>query len=122
MARTELLSVDGNGIACLARSGPDGKMTKLNPPEPIIAAPLKVGASWELEGEVMGIKMHQRFSVIAEENVTVPAGEFRAFDLQCEDSSLMSIKVDRWFSPGTGVVKETTVVRGPGMLQRAISS
>jgi hypothetical protein len=118
VSKTELMSIDENGIACLARSGKDGKVAKLNPPEPIIAAPLKVGAAWELEGEVFGIKMHQRFTVVAEENVTVPAGNFRAFHLQCEDSSLMSIKLDRWFVPGTGFVKETTLLRGPGMLQR----
>ena len=80
---------------------------------------LKVGASWERESEVLGIKMHQLFNVVGQEDVTVPAGEFHTFHLQCEDSSLMSIKVDRWFAPGTGVVKEATVVRGPGMLQRA---
>jgi hypothetical protein len=120
VSKTELVSVDGNGIACLARSGKDGKLTKLNPPEPIIAAPLKVGAAWELENEVSGIKMHQRFTVVAKEGVTVPAGNFQAFHLQCEDSSLLSIKLDRWFVPGTGLVKETTVVRGPGMLQRVV--
>lgn len=119
VSKTELVSVDQNGIACLARSGKDGKITKLNPPEPIIAAPLRVGAAWDLEGEVFGIKMHQRFTVVAEENVTVPAGNFRAFHLQCEDSALMSIKLDRWFVPGTGFVKETTLLRGPGMVQRA---
>ena len=118
VSKTELWSVDTNGIACLARSGKDGKITKLNPPEPVIAAPLKVGATWELQGEVLGISMHQRFTVIGEENITVPAGDFRAFHLQCEDSSLMSIKLDRWFAPGTGLVKEATVVRGPGMVQR----
>ncbi len=118
VSKTELVSVDENGIACLARSGKDGKITKLNPPQPIIAGPLKVGAKWELEGEAAGMKMQQRFTVLAEESVTVPAGNFRAFHLQCEDSSFMSIKLDRWFVPGTGFVKETTVVRGPGMLQR----
>ena len=118
VSKTELVSVDENGIACLARSGKDGKITKLNPPEPIIAAPLRVGTAWELESEAAGIKTHQHCTVVAEENVTVPAGKFRAFHLQCEDSSLMSIKLDRWFVPGTGFVKETTVVRGPGMVQR----
>lgn len=118
VSKTELVSVDDKGIVCLARSGKDGKITKLNPPEPIIAAPLKVGAAWELEGEAAGVKMHQHFTVVAEEAVTVPAGEYQAFHLRCEDSSLMSIKLDRWFVPGTGFVKETTVVRGPGMMQR----
>jgi hypothetical protein len=120
ISKTELVSVDQNGIVCLARGGKDGKITKLNPPEPIIAAPLEVGAAWDLEGEVLGIKMHQHFIVVAEENVTVPARKYRAFHLQCEDSSLMSIKLDRWFVPGTGFVKETTVLRGPGMVQRVV--
>jgi hypothetical protein len=118
VSKTELVSSDENGVACLARSGKDGKITKLDPPEPIIAAPLEVGAAWTLEGEVAGIKMHQHFTVVAKEGVTVPAGRFQAFHLQCEDSSLMSIKVDRWFVPGTGFVKETTAVRGPGLMQR----
>jgi hypothetical protein len=113
VSKTELVSVDENGVACLARSGKDGKIAKLNPPETIIAAPLKVGGAWE----AAGMKMHQRFTVLAEENVTVPAGRFRAFHLQCKDSSLMSITLDRWFVPGTGFVKETTVVRGPGVMQ-----
>ena len=118
VSKTELVSVDENGIACLARSGKDGRIAKLNPPEPIIAAPVKVGAAWELESEVLGIKAHQRVTIVAEESVTVPAGKFRAFHLKSEDSSLMSIKLDRWFVPGTGFVKETTVLRGPGMMQR----
>ena len=119
VSKTELVSADENGVACLARSGKDGKIAKLNPPEPIIAAPLEVGAAWELESEVAGIKMRQHFTVAAKESVIVPAGKFQAFHLQCEDASLMSIKLDRWFVPGTGFVKETTVVRGPGMVQRA---
>jgi hypothetical protein len=117
VSKTELVSADEKGVVCLARSGKDGKVVKLDPPEPIVATPLKVGGAWETEGEAAGIKMHQRFTVLAEENVTVPAGRFRAFHLQCKDSSLMSITLDRWFVPGTGFVKETTVVRGPGVMQ-----
>jgi hypothetical protein len=118
VSKTELLSVDANGIVCLARGGTDGKVTKLDPPQPIIAAPLKVGTAWELEGEAAGIKTHQHCTVMAEENVTVAAGKFRTFHLQCKDSSLVSITLDRWFVPGTGFVRETTEVRGPGLLQR----
>jgi hypothetical protein len=118
VSKTELVSVNEQGIVCLARSGKDGKMSKLNPPEIIVPAPLKVGAAWDSEGEVLGNKIHQHFTVVAEENVTVPVDGFRAFHLQCEDSSIMSIKVDRWFVPGTGLVKESAVVRGPGVLQR----
>jgi hypothetical protein len=118
VSKTELVSVDEHGIVCLARSGKDGKMAKLDAPETIIAAPLKVGATWDLNSEAGGIKTHQHCTVMSEENVTVASGKFRAFHLQCEDSSLMSVKLDRWFAPGTGFVKETTMVRGPGLLQR----
>jgi hypothetical protein len=117
-AKTELLTVSDRGVICLARSGKDGKMAKLDPPETMVAAPLKSGVAWDLNGEVLGNKIHEHFTVVGEENVTVPAGRFRAFHFQCEDNSLMSIKLDRWFVPGTGLVKETTVVRGPGVLQR----
>ena len=120
VSKTELVSVDANGIACLARSGKDGKIAKLNPPEPIIAAPLETGATWELEGEAAKNRMHQHFTVVGEESVTVPAGTFQAFHLKCEDSSLVSIKLDRWFVPGTGLVREATVVRAPGMLQNVV--
>jgi hypothetical protein len=118
VAKTELVTVTDHGVVCLARSGKDGKIAKLDPPETMIAAPLKSGASWDLDGEVLGNKIHQHFTVVGEENVTVPAERFRAVHFQCEDSSLMSIKLDRWFVPGTGLVRETTVVRGPGVLQR----
>jgi hypothetical protein len=118
VSKTELISVNEHGIVCFARSGKDGKLAKLDPPETLVSAPLKVGVTWDLEGDVVGMRTHQHFSVVAEENVSVAAGRFRAFHLQCEDSSLMSIKLDRWFVPGTGLVKESAVVRGPGVLQR----
>jgi hypothetical protein len=118
ISKTELVTVTDHGVMCLARSGKDGKIAKLDPPETMIAASLKPGASWDVDGEVLGNKIHQHFTVVGEENITVPAERFRAFHFQCEDNSLMSIKLDRWFVPGTGLVKETTVVRGPGVLQR----
>jgi hypothetical protein len=120
VSKFELVHADEDGVTRLARGGKDGQLTKLNPPEPIVVAPLRVGAEWESEGEVEGIKMHQHFTVVAEEGVAVPAGKFRAFHLHCENASLISIKLDRWFVPGTGFVKETTVVRGPGLMQRVI--
>jgi len=118
LSETELVTQDEKGIVCLARIGNDGKVVKLNPPERIIAMPLRVGAAWENVGEVEGIKLQKPCTVMAEENVTVPAGSFRAFHLHAEDLSLISVRFDRWFVPGTGFVKETTSVKGPGMLHR----
>jgi hypothetical protein len=118
--KTELMMADDRGLVCIARTGKDGKLAKLNPPETIVPADLKVGATWQLEGEVGGFTLLQHFKVEAEENVIVPAGKFRAFRFHCAESDLMSFSIDRWFVPGTGFVKELTVMRGPnrGLLQR----
>ena len=96
-------------------------MARLDPPQTIVPATIKAGDSWDTDGEVAGMEMRQHFVVMKEESVTVAAGTFRAFRIHCEDSSVMSAKLDRWFFPGVGFVKETTVVRGPtgGLLQRA---
>jgi hypothetical protein len=120
LTRTELMTRDDHGLVCHARGGKDGRIAKLDPPQRIVPATLKVGDSWESDGEVAGMEMRQRFVVANEETVRTAAGSFRAFRIHCEDSSVMSATLDRWFFPGVGFVKETTVVRGPtgGLLQR----
>jgi len=122
VTRTELMTLDDHGWVCHFRAGKDGRMAKLDPPQTIIPATIKAGDSWDTDGDVAGMEIHQHFVVGKEESVTVAAGTFRAFRIHCEDSSVMSAKLDRWFFPGVGFVKETTVVRGPtgGLLQRAI--
>jgi predicted Rdx family selenoprotein len=121
VTRTELMTLDGRGWVCHFRAGKDGRMAKLDPPQTIIPGTIKVGDSWDSDGELAGMEMRQHFVVASEESVTVAAGTFRAFRIHCEDSSIMSAKLDRWFFPGVGFVKETTVVRGPtgGLLQRS---
>ena len=117
---TELVSVSDGAVLREARSGKDGKLAKLDPPPIILPATLKVGDTWDSEEEVLRNPMQQHFAVVAEEVIVVPAGRFRAFHLHCEDSSIFKIKLDRWFVPGTGFVKEIAAVRGPtgGLLQR----
>jgi hypothetical protein len=121
VTRTGLMTLDEHGWVCHFRAGKDGRMAKLDPPQTIIPATIKVGDSWDSDGELAGMEMRQHFVVANEESVTVAAGTFRAFRIHCEDSSIMSAKLDRWFFPGVGFVKETTVVRGPtgGLLQRS---
>ena len=121
LTKTELMTLDEHGLVCHVRGGKDGRMAKLDPPQTLVPATLKVGDSWESDGEVAGMEVRQRFKVVGEDSVRVPGGNFRAFRIHCEDASVMSIVLDRWFFPGVGFVKETTVVRGPtgGLLQRA---
>lgn len=122
LAKTELMTVDDHGMVCHARGGKDGRIAKLDPPQTVVPGALKVGDSWDSDGEVAGMEIHQHFTVTGEELVRVPAGSFRALHIHCGDSSVMSVALDRWFVAGVGFVKETTVVRGPtgGLLQRNI--
>src|ERR1700716_1110766 len=121
LTRTELMTLDEHGLVCHVRGGKDGRMTKLDPPQTLVPATMKVGDAWESDGEVAGMEVRQRFKVVGEDPVRVPGGSFRAFHIHCEDASVMSVVLDRWFVPGVGFVRETTVVRGPtgGILQRA---
>jgi hypothetical protein len=121
LTRTELMTLDEHGLVCHVRGGKDGRMAKLDPPQTLVPATIKVGDAWESDGEVAGMEVRQRFKVAGQDPVRVPAGNYRAFRIHCEDASVMSVVLDRWFVPGVGFVKETTVVRGPtgGLLQRA---
>jgi hypothetical protein len=120
LTKIELMTLDECGLVCHVRGGKDGRMANLDPPQTLVPGAIKVGDSWESDGEVAGMEMRQRFTVAGEELIRVPAGSFRAFHIHCEDASVMSVALDRWFFPGMGFVKEITVVRGPtgGLLQR----
>jgi hypothetical protein len=120
LTKVELMTFDDRGLVCHVRGGKDGRLAKLDPPQTIVPAHLKVGDSWDSEGEVAGMEIQQHFVVASEELTRVAAGSFHAFRIHCEDSSVMSAKLDRWFFPGVGFVKEMTVVRGPNgsLLQR----
>jgi hypothetical protein len=122
ITNTDLVTVDQSGIRCWARIGLDGEMVKLDPPQTIIATPLKTGVSWDFDGDVAGTKSHQHYQVAAEEDVVVPAGEFHAFRVHGEQTSPTSMVMDRWFANGTGIVKDVTTMRSEtGDLLRRIS-
>lgn len=113
LVRSELLSIEPAGVLLFERTIANGKTVPFNPPQTVLPAPLRIGAKWELDDLLGESEVHEQLSVAAEENVTVPAGSFRAFRLHCEEPWPMSIALDRWFVPGTGIVKEITTTRGP---------
>jgi hypothetical protein len=122
VTNTDLVTVDERGIICRARIGLDGEMVELDPPQTIIAAPLKTGANWDFDGDVAGTKVHQHYEVTAEEDVDVPAGTFHAFRIHGDQTSPGSMAIDRWFVNGTGIVKDVTTLRSEsGDLLRRIS-
>jgi hypothetical protein len=120
VTNTDLVSVDDHGITCWARINLDGELIKFNPPQTMVVAPLKQGATWNFDGQVGDLKVRQHYNVTGEEDIEVPAGEFHAFHIRAEQSSPSRTTIDRWFVPGTGIVKDVTTMRAADgdLLQR----
>jgi hypothetical protein len=120
ITNTDLVTVDEHGITCWARINLDGEQIKFNPPQTMVAAPLKQGATWNFDGQAGELKVHQQYNVTGEEDIEVPAGEFHAFHIRGEQSSPSRMTIDRWFVPGTGIVKDVTTMRAADgdLLQR----
>ena len=110
ITNTDLLTVDERGVLCWARINLDGELVKFDPPQPMIAMPLKRGARWNFDGQAGDLKVNQQYEVIGEEDVQVPAGKFRAFRIRSEQTSPSLMTIDRWFAPGTGIVKDVTIM------------
>ena len=110
ITNTDLLIVNDQGIICWARINLDGELVKFNPPQTMIAAPLKKGAGWDFNGQAGELKAHQHYDVLGEEDVRVPAGEFHAFHIRGEQPSPSSMTIDRWFATGIGIVKDVTTM------------
>ncbi|MEP6809593.1 MAG: hypothetical protein ABI992_05070 [Chthoniobacterales bacterium] len=113
LIQAQFISVGEHKVLLYARRSTAGEVVNFDPPRVLLPIPLKVGTQWELEDDVAGTAMLQKLKVIAEETITVPAGEFHALHLHCEQPWPLSIVIDRWFAPGTGFVKDVTSTRGP---------
>ena len=111
VTNTDLLSIDEHGIVCPARINLDGELIKLNPPQTIVATPMKRGVNWNFDGQIGDIKVHQHYEVAEENDIEVPAGEFHAFHIHGEQTSPSRMTIDRWFAIGTGTVKDVTTMR-----------
>jgi hypothetical protein len=122
VTNTDLMKVDERGISCAARIDQDGAMTKLDPVQIMVAAPLKEGASWDFDSKLGDSTVHQHYNVIGGEDVDLPAGKFHAFHIHGEQNEPISMIIDRWFVNGIGIVRDVTETRSPdGNLLRRIS-
>jgi hypothetical protein len=111
ITNTDLVTIDEHGITCWARINLDGELIKFNPAQTMVAAPLMQGTTWNFDGQAGDLKVHQQYTVTGEEDVEVPAGEFHTFRIRGEQSSPSRMTMDRWFAPGTGIVKDVTTMR-----------
>src|SRR5256885_4123974 len=112
VTNTAFFRVAKRGIFCGARIIWDGGLSKLDPPQTMIAAPLRPGVNWHFNGQVGEMKVRQHYDVTGEEDVEVSAGEFHAFRIHGEQTSPSPMTIDRWFVTGTGIVKDITTIRG----------
>jgi hypothetical protein len=82
----DLISVDEHGIVCPARSDGKGGIITLNPPQQMLAAPLKIGTNWNFDGTTETRKCNsvtrsaaKKMSMFRQGNFT--PGEFTATKL-----------------------------------------
>jgi hypothetical protein len=120
ITNTDLVAINEQGISCWARINLDGELVKFNPPQTMIAAPLKKGAGWDFNGNAGEMKVHQHYDVTGEEDIEVPAGTFHAFHIHGEQTSPSRMTIDRWFASGIGIIKDVTAMRAANgdLLQR----
>jgi hypothetical protein len=120
ITNTDLLAINEQGIICWARINLDGELVKFNPPQTMIANPLKKGGGWDFNGQAGELKVHQHYDVIGEEDIEVPAGEFHAFHIHGEQTSPSGMTIDRWFATGIGIIKDVTTMHAAkgDLLQR----
>jgi hypothetical protein len=122
ITNTDLMTVDEYGMQCWARIDERGQLTKLNPPQPIVALPLAVGTNWDFDSTVNGSKVHQHYEIVGQSDVDVAAGDYHAFHIRGEQTTPGKMTIDRWFVPGVGIVKDVTETKSDsGELLRRIS-
>ena len=111
VTNTELITIDDGGIHCAYRILPDGERIRLEPPQTIVAAPLKQDDSWDFDGTAGGSHVHQHYLMMGEQEVVVPAGKFHAMRILGEQTEPDDTTIERWFVPGVGIVKDVTTMR-----------
>ncbi len=108
----DLIAVEEHQIICPARVDSSGTITKLAPPQIMLATPLTKGTRWTFDGTIGGKKVTQQYEIADEEEIEVPAGKFHAWRIHCEQTTPAPATIDRWFVAGTGFVKVATVIKG----------
>jgi hypothetical protein len=88
----------------------EGLKANYEPPKQYLPNPLVAGQKWEWTGkDPTQMEHHESSRVVGFENVTVPAGKFRAMKVVSEVSggAIPKIKTN-WYADGVGLVKTTT--------------
>ncbi len=103
VAGTEHLAATDKGVF---RHRVDG--TELSPPVCVLKSTLKKDDTWESESTIANEQIKVKAKVLDAEEVTVPAGKFKAFRVEVEYSVAgMQATLTFWFAPDVGIVKQS---------------
>jgi len=87
----------------------EGLEATYEPPKQYLPNPLVVGQKWEWTGkDPTQVEYRESNRVVATENVTVPAGKFRAMKIVSEIVGTAPMTRTSWYAEGVGLVKSTT--------------
>jgi hypothetical protein len=88
----------------------EGLKATYEPPKQYLRNPLVAGQKWEWTGkDPTQMERHETYRVVGLENITVPAGKFRAMKVISEiTSGATPMTKTYWYAAGVGLVKTTT--------------
>jgi hypothetical protein len=111
VTNTDLIAVDNYGIHCLARISANGERVPLRPVQTMVAAPLTPDLTWDFDGTAGTTEVLQHYTLVGLEEVTVPAGHFRAYHIHGEQTAPEPMTIERWFVRDTGIIRDITTMR-----------
>jgi hypothetical protein len=105
---TEHLAVRPDGVYRYTLDG-----ARLDPPECVLKLPPRPGTRWQVPVR-LGDKAATLTYTLAEEEVTVPAGKFKAVVARSNEIEISGQRfaASYWFAPGVGVVKQSVKAAG----------
>jgi hypothetical protein len=109
---SETIRVDETGIA---RIRADDK--PISKPIYLLKYPVKATEKWKDDVEIAGQKMSVEVEVGKEEEITVPAGKYKAVSSKV-DGTMGGIQIvsTYWFAEGVGIVKQVIDIQGQKVL------
>ena len=107
-----IFSKSGNWVLFHGETYPEheGLKASYEPPLQYLPYPLSAGQKWEWSGkDPTQVEHHESSHAVGLENITVPAGKFRAMKVISEISGGGSPKTTTsWYAAGVGLVKSAT--------------
>ena len=108
-AQSEILVPVSGEVIQTAIQGRDGAVRQHDPPERLIRTPLALGQVWQWQGKIGDDERRTRYVVASRGRVFSPAGTYEAVRVLAAygDASMQSGVVERWYSPGVGLIRES---------------